>query len=196
VYLLGEGLVGRGAGDGKIVVRLDCSGMDAYLAVVSKREVREYADRPIADDVKRRILEAGRIAGSSANKQQRRFVVVESDGAVERLAQTVYVPSNITAAGLVVAIVTEGKGPLGFDAGRAAQNMMIGAWNDGVGSCPNGTSDPGGASQVLGVGEDESIAIILSFGYPARALDPARRSPDEWIERAARKPFDEVVETI
>ena len=38
--------------------------MDAYLAVVSKREVRQYADRPIEPDAERRILEAGRVAGS------------------------------------------------------------------------------------------------------------------------------------
>jgi nitroreductase len=43
--------------------------MDAYLAIVSKREVRDYADRPIDPDTRRRILEAGRIAGSSANRQ-------------------------------------------------------------------------------------------------------------------------------
>jgi nitroreductase len=170
--------------------------MDAYLAVVSKREVRQYADRPIPEEVRRRILEAGRIAGSSANKQQRRFVVAESDEAVERLARTVYVPTNLTEAGLVVAIALDGKGPLAFDAGRAAQNMMIAAWNDGVGSCPNGTSDPDGAKEVLGLGADESVAIILSFGYPARAIDPEKRSPEEWIERADRKPLDEVVETI
>jgi nitroreductase len=169
--------------------------MDAYLAVASKREVRQYADRPIPDELKRRILEAGRVAGSSANKQQRRFVVVESRDAVERLAGTVYVTGNVTDAGLVVAIVGQG-GPLGFDAGRAAQNMMLAAWNDGVGSCPNGTSDPDGAREVLGIAPDESIAIILTFGYPARPVDPERRSPEEWIEQANRKPFEENVETL
>jgi nitroreductase len=170
--------------------------MDTYLAIVSKREVRQYADRPIPGDVKRRILEAGRIAGSSQNKQQRRFVAVESRDAVERLAETVWAPGNLTGAALVVAIAVEGKGPLAFDAGRAAQNMMLAAWNDGVGSCPNGTSNPDGAKEVLGLGADESIGIILSFGYPARGGDPERRSPEEWIERANRRPFDEVVETI
>ena len=170
--------------------------MDAYLAIVSKREVRQYADRPVPEEVKRRILEAGRIAGSSQNKQQRRFIVVETPEALDRLAQTVWAPGNLKGAVLVVVIAIEGKGPLAFDAGRAAQNMMIAAWNDGVGSCPNGTSDPDGAKEVLGLGADESVGIILSFGYPARAVDPARRSPEEWIERANRKPFDEVVQTI
>jgi nitroreductase len=170
--------------------------MDAYLAIVSKREVRDYADRPIPDEVKHRILEAGRITGSSANKQTRRFIAVESRDAVERLADAVYVPGNLTGAALVVAIVGEGRGPLGFDAGRAAQNMMLAGSDEGVGSCPNGASDSDGAKQALALGPDESVAIILSFGYPARAVDPESRSPEEWIERANRKPFDEVVETI
>ena len=49
------------------------------LAVVSKREVRAYADRPAAGDAVRRLLEAGRLAGSSRNRQARRFVVLRDD---------------------------------------------------------------------------------------------------------------------
>ena len=37
---------------------------------------------------------------------------------------------------------------------------------------------------------------MLSFGYPAKALDPRRRSPEEWVERARRKPYDEVVREV
>ena len=61
--------------------------MDAYLAIVSKREVRNYADRPIEPDARRRILEAGRVSGSSANKQQWRFIVVDSEDKREHLAE-------------------------------------------------------------------------------------------------------------
>ena len=43
-------------------------------------------------------------------------------------------------------------------------------------------------------GEDERIAIVLTFGYPARPSDPAQRTPEEWIERANRRPFDEIVD--
>ncbi|MGH2950021.1 MAG: nitroreductase family protein [Solirubrobacteraceae bacterium] len=43
--------------------------MDAYLAVASKRDQREYAERPIPEDAVRRILDAGRIAGSAKNRQ-------------------------------------------------------------------------------------------------------------------------------
>ena len=52
--------------------------MDAMLAIVSRREVREYDGRPLPEDAVRRILDAGRLAGSSKNRQARRFVVVRS----------------------------------------------------------------------------------------------------------------------
>ncbi|MFL5858471.1 MAG: nitroreductase family protein, partial [Solirubrobacteraceae bacterium] len=95
--------------------------MDAFLAVVSKREVRRYDARALDEDSSRRILEAGRVAGSAANRQHRRFVML---GDRDAAAEAVYAPDNLRGATLVVAIVVAGKGPLAFDAGRAAQNMM------------------------------------------------------------------------
>ena len=38
--------------------------MDTFLAIASRREVRDYDGRPIPDDATRRILDAGRLAGS------------------------------------------------------------------------------------------------------------------------------------
>jgi nitroreductase len=157
--------------------------VDAYLAIASRREVREYDDRPIPSEIERRILEAGRVAGSAANKQAWRFLVVGNE-----LAEVVYVPDNVLNAKLVVAVVSTAP----FDAGRAAQNMMLAAWNEGVGSCPNGIADREKGDQLLGIEEGESV-IVLTFGYPARTRDPESRPAEEWIERANRKPFDEVV---
>jgi nitroreductase len=170
--------------------------MDTFLALASKREVRQYADRPLPEEVRRRILEAGRVSGSSQNRQRRRFVALESREIVERAAECVHVPSNLLGAALVVAVVVYGGGPTSFDAGRAAQNMMLAAWNDGAGSCPNGVADAERMAGVLGLREDERAAILVSFGYPARRRDPEARSADEWLARADRRPFDETVATL
>jgi len=164
--------------------------MDAFLAIVSRREVRAYDGRPLPGDVKRRILEAGRLAGSSKNRQQRRFVVLTD---AERVARAVWSPENVRGAALLVAIVVSGKGPLALDAGRAAQNMLLAAHNEGVGACPNGVSDADTMAAAVGVADGEQVATVLSFGYPARPRDPRRRPPEEWIARADRKPFEEVV---
>ncbi len=164
--------------------------MDAYLAIVSRREVRDYDGRPLPDDAVRRILEAGRVAGSSRNRQQRRFVVLSDREAV---AAAVFNPGNVRGAALVVAIVVSGKGPLALDAGRAAQNMLLAAHADGIGSCPNGIADAEVMAAAVGIAEGEQVATVLTFGYPARPRDPERRSAEEWIARANRKPFDDVV---
>jgi len=158
--------------------------MDAFLAIASKRDERAYADTPVPDDVVRRILDAGRLSGSSRNTQKWEFVLVEAGRAA--LAEAVYAPRNVSTAALVVAIVGEAGG---FDVGRCSQNMMLAAWNDGVVSCPNGIRDPEAAAAICG-GE---VKAVLSFGYPARPRDPQRRGADEWSARAKRRPLDELV---
>lgn len=167
--------------------------MDTFLAVSSRREVRDYAGRPIPADAAQRILEAGRISGSSQNRQPWRFVVIESPSLRERLAEAVYVPANVRGAGMTVVIAVRGRGPTAFDAGRAAQNMMLTAWNEHIGSCPNGVADPDAVAALLDLEEGEQPTVVLTFGYPARPREPERRSAIEWLERADRKPFDDVV---
>jgi nitroreductase len=166
--------------------------MDAYLAIVSKREVRSYADRPIDPDARRRILEAARISGSSGNKQQWRFIVVESEDKRARLAETVYVPGNVQGAKLIVVVVMQGGGRTNFDVGRTSQNMMLAAWNEGVVSCPNGVRDADAAERIVGA----RPAIVLSFGYPQRPREPESRSAEEWSRRANRRPLDDVTRRV
>ncbi len=157
--------------------------METFLAIASKRDERRYADRPVAEEVLLRILDAGRLSGSSQNKQRWQFVLVSDTDA---LADAVYAPENVRTAGLVVAIVGEAGM---FDVGRCAQNMMLAAWDAGVVSCPNGIRDPEKAAEITG-GE---VKMILSFGYPQRELNVEARSAEEWSARAKRKPLDDLV---
>jgi nitroreductase len=166
--------------------------VDTYLAVASKRDWRSYADRPVPVDVQRRILDAGRLSGSANNRQPWRSVVVEDEQWRRALAPTVYAPRNIETAAFAVAIATEG-GRRPFDVGRAAQNMMLAAWNDGVVSCPNGMPDPAATADALGLEGDLSPLIVISFGYPRRDSAPESRSADDWSAEANRLPLDEVV---
>ena len=168
--------------------------MDTFLAIASKRDQRAYADRDIPADLRDRILDAGRIAGSAQNRQPLRFFVLESRDVLDRVAHTVYVADNVLGARLVIALVAAGRP--GFDAGRAAQNMMLAAWNEGVTSCPNGMPDPDVTAEALGIGEGESVVNVLSFGYPAKPRDPESRPAEQWIERAKRKPREETVKRV
>ena len=168
--------------------------MDTYLAIASRRDNDPSDARPLEPDVTERILDAGRLAGSAGNRQRRRFVVVESEDARERLAEAVFEPGNVRNAGLVVAVVVpDGRMPL-FDAGRAAQNMLLAAWNDGIDATPNGLEDADAAREILEIAEGEAVAIVLSFGRPSHPREPERRDAADWSARANRKPLAELVE--
>jgi nitroreductase len=161
--------------------------MDVYLAIASKRDQREYANTPIPQDVVRRILDAGRLSGSSRNSQRWEFVVVET--AQEQLAETVWEPGNVLGAKLVVAICGN---PQDRDVGRCAQNMMLCAWGDGVTSCPNGIRDAEVAAEICGA----EVKLVLTFGYPARPRNPESRPAEEWSARANRKSLDELARRV
>ena len=169
--------------------------MDTYLAVASKRDWRSYADRPVPDDVQRRILDAGRVSGSAVNKQPWRFVVVESADAKQRVAGVVYAAANVETCAFAVAIATEGGG-YPVDVGRAIQNMFLTGWNEGVVSCPNGMPDAEAAARALGLQDGWLPVNIPSFGYPKRDLDPTSKSAEEWSAEANRKSLDEIVSRI
>ena len=170
--------------------------METWLAIASRREVRDYADTPIPDEVALRVLDAGRLAGSAQNSQPWRFLLVESADTREQLAGLVFEPGNVRGAQLVVAIVVTGKGPVSLDAGRCAQNMLLAAWDEGLGSCPNGMPGRDAVSALLGLGDGESVAIVLTFGYPAKPRDSSARPAEEWSARANRKPLDELVARV
>jgi nitroreductase len=170
--------------------------VDTFLAIASRRDERRYSSAPLPPEVVQRILDAGRLSGSSRNRQPWTFVVVEGREPVERVAETVFVPGNVRSAGLVIGILVSGKGPTSFDAGRAAQNMLLAAWNEGVSACPNGIADPESAAAALGAVEDERPVIVLSFGLPERRRDPESRYAEEWSARANRRSIDDVVRRV
>jgi nitroreductase len=169
--------------------------VDTYLAIASKRDWRSYADRPVPEDVLRRILDAGRLAGSSMNVQPWQFVVVESEEAKQRVAGVVYAAANVQTCAFAVAIATE-NGGYPVDVGRAMQNMFLAGWNEGVVSCPNGIADGDAAAAALGLDAGWLPVNIPSFGYPKRPLDPEAKSAEEWSAEANRRPLDELVRRI
>lgn len=170
--------------------------MDTNLAIASRRDERRYAATAIPPEVVHRILDAGRLAGSSRNGQPWTFVVPSGPERIEQLAATVSVPENVTSAGLVVALVVRGGVRATFDAGRAAQNMLLAAWNEGLASCPNAVTDQEAARAILIVGDDERVEIVLSFGAPDKPREPEARSVSEWSERANRRPLEELVRSL
>jgi len=159
--------------------------VDAYQAIITKRDRREYAATPIPEDILHRILQAGRMAGSSSNSQPIRLVVLQDQKSRDALLPYGRGTAPIGRAPLVIAILLQ-KGARDFDVGRTAQNMMVAAWAEGIINCPVGIQDRDGAQKALGYPEDFDIAICIAFGYPNES-DGALREP------RPRMPLEELV---
>ena len=139
--------------------------MDAYTCIRTKRDSRAYAPRPIPEEGLQGILQAGRMAGSSKNTQPCRFVVLRDAKRREEVGACGQFAKPVLAAPLAIAIVLAPGGGV-FDAGRAAQNMMLAAWAEGIASCPVAMHDRECAARELGLPDGHAVAMVIAFGYP------------------------------
>ena len=146
--------------------------MDAWEAIDSIRVVRQFEDRDIPKDAIARILNAGRRAGSSKNLQRWAFVVIRDRERLRDLATVGDFAGHIAGATVAIALVTpdphQPDQPLSvtFDLGRAAQNMVLAAWEMGIGHCPATVYKHDRVAEILELPGDQHCEYILSFGYP------------------------------
>jgi nitroreductase len=160
--------------------------VDTYKTIITKRDTRSFTDQPVSDDAVRRIVQAGRMAGSSKNVQPCRFIIIDDPSQKEAIAKCGDFAGWIPSSPLIIAIATTDTGTRNeFDAGRAAQNMMIAAWGEEIGSCPVCMDHVLCARDTLGLPEGWRVPIVLAFGYRAKA--------PKSVPEAARLPWDDYV---
>jgi nitroreductase len=150
--------------------------VNVWDAVRTRRAIRVFAERPLEPAELDRILRAGRRAGSSKNLQRWDFIVVRDRATLAGLARAGPWAGHLAGAAVAIALVTPdpsaADAPLSvmFDLGQAAENMMLVAWELGIGSVPATIYEHEMARRILGYPDDHHCEYVLSFGYPA---DPA-----------------------
>ena len=159
--------------------------MDAYRAVIDKRDQRAFLPRAIPDETLRLILQAARMTGSSKNREPNRFVVVRDRTRIAAIAALGPQARWVADAAVVIVLVQTDRHE--FDAGRCAQNMMVAAWNDGIGSCPAHLPEAD-LARLLDIPNPMVINRVIGFGY----VDPQRAAAPKSVARR-RKPLDELV---
>jgi nitroreductase len=159
--------------------------MDVFEAVRTILAVRRYRDKPIPAEVVRNIVDAAHLTASSINKQPWHFVVVEKRETLQQLGSLVRTGPYIAEAPLAVAVAVERDSPYGVsDASRAIQNMMLVAWEDGVGSNWTGFAGMEGVRKLLDIPDAYDVLAVIPFGYPVQSVG---------LGRKRRKPLAEVV---
>ncbi|MEI7744165.1 MAG: nitroreductase family protein [Chloroflexota bacterium] len=168
--------------------------MTAWDAVHDKRAIREFAEKPIHQASLELILRAGARAHSAKNQQRWAFIVVDDRDRLAELSKLGPWCGHIAGAAAAVALVTPDPNAPGaslsltWDLGGAAAQMMLVAWEMGIGSCPATVYEHDRAREILGYPETMHCEFILSFGFPA---DPSKLTAPNLA--GGRRVLDELV---
>ena len=100
--------------------------MDAFDAIATKLEVREYdSKKPVPKDVKMKVLEAARLTASGMNSQHWRLILVQDPKNVKQLADDSTTGQWVAQCNFAVIVLTSPQAYLHqLDAGRAIQDMQ------------------------------------------------------------------------
>ncbi len=157
---------------------------DRYESILALRAIRTFEDRVVQDDDLSAVLEAARWTGSSKNRQNWSFIVVDDPGQKDRLCEAGDFMDPVRNAPVAICLVQERDG-YEFDTGRLAQNIMLAADAVGLATCPVTLHREDVAADVLGLPDGTRCRYGIAIGYPALGSAAARMG--------GRKPVAELV---
>jgi nitroreductase len=161
----------------------------------SLRAVRQFSPGEIPQDVLLDILESGRWTGSSKNTQPWDLIVVRNRETLRALAKCGAFAGHLAGATFGLALVIHGDDAWScMDEGRLMQNLMLGAWAHGVGTCVGSiypADNEQRARDLLGIPKTRFVRTVLSVGYPS-GPEALRLPPNAPVPRG-RRPLDDVV---
>lgn len=145
-------------------------GMDVLEAIRNRIDIRDYADEPVADDIKRDILDAARLGSSGRNTQHWRFVLVQDDDELAELADRSPSGEWASKGDFAIAVLTKPEWDFHqIDAGKAITHMQLAAWDHGVGAGMY-TTDAEAVDDFLEVPETHELTGVVVFGYPKQEI--------------------------
>lgn len=152
--------------------------MDVYEAIATRKSVRAFKDKDIAEDVILRLLEAARLAPSASNRQESRFVVVRDPATRQKLAQAAGGQKFVGQAPVVLACCAEtddhvmscGQLCYPIDVAIAIDHLTLCAVAEGLGTCWIGAFNEKEVKEILGIPPTVRVVELLPIGYPQ---DPA-----------------------
>lgn len=143
--------------------------MEVFEAVRSMLAVRSYRDEPVPREAVRRIVEAGRLSGSSQNGQPWHFIVVEDRETLRRIGAAATHGPYVAEAPLAIAVAIDKRSRFSVsDGSRAIQSMMLTAWSEGVGSNWVGFLGMSEVKSLLGIPAELELLAVVPFGYPVK----------------------------
>jgi nitroreductase len=147
--------------------------MDTFEAIKKRKSVRAYEATPVPKEALEKILEAARLAPSAARVQPWHFIVVTGAEKRKDLSGGRFA-KFLTEAPLVIVACGDTKASPDWcyiDVAIAAENIVLAATSEGLGTCWIGSFDEGQVKKLLKIPENFTVVALLAVGYPRDKTD-------------------------
>lgn len=176
--------------------------MDFFELVQKRESVRGYLSTKVEREKINKILETARLAPSACNAQAWKFIVVDEDELVKKVANALHSPlvgginkfAHTSPAFIVVVDdkrnITSGigckvkkKDYTSMDIGIASEHICLAATELGLGTCMMGWFNEKEIKSLLNIPKNREVNLVISIGYYDNK--PPRKK--------VRKKFEEIV---
>ncbi len=152
--------------------------MDVLKAILTRRTIRRFKNRPIKFSILKEFVNAARLTPSAANLQPVEFVIVDKKSQIDRIFPHLRWAGYIAPAGnppegkrpvsYIVVLINQKKTKMGFgshDAAASIMNIILSAWGRGIGCCWIQSFEEPAIREILRVPTYIKIDSIIALGY-------------------------------
>lgn len=174
---------------------------------------RFYQDMPVSLETLRELVDLARLSASAGNRQPLKYILSCSPETNARIFPHTRWAGYLKdwggpaegerpAAYVVILGDTEISKDFGCDHGIAAQSIMLGAVERGLGGCMIGALDRDGLRQALAIPERYEILLVLALGKPRETVVIEDVGPDgdikyyrdaEGVHHVPKRPLDDLI---
>ena len=153
--------------------------MGIYETLLKRRTIRRFKSKAIPYEILEKCVNAARLAPSARNQQSLEFVIIDDAQLLGKVFDTLRFAGSIRPAGYpppeqraMAYIIILSRNEIALkawvkcDVGFAAENMVLVAIEEGVGSCCVGLIKTRELGQILNIPDDYAIELVLALGYP------------------------------
>ncbi len=176
--------------------------MNVYEAATTRRSIRRFLDKPVPDAALEKCVDAARLAPSGRNDQVCEYIAINDSavlpGVYEHIGGSIKLPpekggprpENTPRAYIIVLINKDWEQDINrrrvthYDVGLAAANIILVAWEQGIGACPILMYDEASLKPILDIPDSRDIALVIAMGYPEEhpVAEVAEKSTTGWVD--------------
>jgi len=172
--------------------------MNVYEAVIKRRTIRRFKQKPVSFEILEKIVNSGRLAPSGANLQPVECVVADIPDLVVKVFETLAWAGYISPAGnppegqrpvayiIVLTNKNKNEGDCVRDVAAAIENMILVALEEGIGSCWLGSIDMVKLKSILKLPEFVKIDSVVALGYSDESpqVEDLKDSVEYWKDES------------